>query len=136
MKENKTQFFISDKPIDLQDIASNIEEPLEMPIDWEEATKPHTISFDCEVPKETADWFKEQMEEMNKESVKFTEHYMKSAIEMVENFIQTVGIFFKTPDKEIEDRAKIMLISYIFNAFCKGWNDCFDINVKREKKNI
>ena len=119
MKENKKQFFFSDKPIDLADIT-----PLEM--EYPEKT------FSPE-PKETADWFKKQMEEMNKESVKFTEHYMKSAIEMVENFIQTVGIFFETPDKEIEDRAKTMLISYIFNAFCKGWNDCFDYNVKHIK---
>ena len=129
--KTKTQFFFSDKPIDLADII-----PLET--EYPEDTfspEPKTITmyFDCEMPKETADWFKEQMEEMNKESVKFTEHYMKSAIEMVENFIQTVGIFFETPDKEIEDRAKTMLISYIFNAFCKGWNDCFDYNVKHIK---
>ena len=132
--DNNKKIYFSDKPIDLSKIETITDESLEMPINWEEATKPHTISFDCEVPKETADWFKEQMEEMNKESIKLTEHYMKSAIEMVENFMQTVGIFFETPDKDIEDRAKTMLISYIFKAFCKGWNDCFDINVKHEKK--
>ena len=92
-----------------------------------------TMSFTREMSEEAADWFKKQMEELNKENVRLTEHYMKSAIEMVENFIQTVGVFFETPDKDIEDRAKAMLISYIFNAFCKGWNDCFDINVKHEK---
>lgn len=127
----KLQFYFSDKPIDLADIT-----PLETEYP-EETLSPEpkeiTMSFDCELPKETADWFKKQMEEMNKESVKLTEHYMKSAIKMVENFIQTVGVFFETPDKDIEDRAKTMLISYIFNAFCKGWNDCFDRNVKHIK---
>lgn len=132
--KKKKQFYFSDKPIDLADIISlETEYPEET---FSPEPKTITMSFDCEMPKKTADWFKEQMEEMNKESVKLTEHYMKNAIEMVENFIQTVGIFFETPDKDIEDRAKSMLISYIFNAFCKGWNDCFDINVKHEKKNI
>ena len=127
----KTQFFISDKPIDLADIT-----PLET--EYPEKTfssepKEITMSFDCKVSEETAEFFKKQMKELTEESVRLTEHYMKSAIEMVENFIQTVGVFFETPDKDIEDRAKTMLISYIFNAFCKGWNDCFDINVKHNK---
>lgn len=132
--KKKKQFYFSDKPIDLADIT-----PIEMERQEEEFSqepKEITTSFTCEVSEETADWFKKQMEKLNEENVRLTEHYMKSAIEMVENFIQTVGVFFETPDKDIEDRAKTMLISYIFNAFCKGWNDCFDINVKHEKKNI
>lgn len=127
----KKQFYFSDKPIDLADIT-----PLET--EYPEKTfspepKTITMSFDCKMPKETAEAFKKQIEELNKESVKLTEHYMKSAIEMVENFMKTFGIFFETPDKDIEDRAKTMLISYIFNAFSKGWNDCFDYNVKHNK---
>ena len=57
----------------------------------------------------------------------------KNHLRVFTSFSGYDSLFFETPDKEIEDRAKTMLISYIFNAFCKGWNDCFDRNVKHIK---
>lgn len=125
--KKKKQFYFSDKPIDLQDIASNIEEPLEMPIDWEEATKPHTISFDCEVPKETADWFKKQMEELQEKEKEILEKYAQIAKENAEYYIKVMEY---TPNGE---ERKQLLESVIMHSLCKGWNDCFDINVKHNK---
>lgn len=125
--KTKKQFYFSDKPIDLQDIASNIEEPLEMPIDWEEATKPHTISFDCEVPKETADWFKKQMEELHEKENEILEKYSKIAKWNAEYYLHVIN------DTEKDEDRKQILESVIMHSLCKGWNDCFDTNVKREK---
>lgn len=126
--KTKTQFFFSDKPIDFSEIASNTEEPLEMPIDWEEATKPHTISFDCEVPKETAEFFKKQMEELQEKENEILEKYAQIAKENAEYYIKVMEY---TPNGE---ERKQLLESVIMHSLCKGWNDCFDINVKHEKK--
>lgn len=128
--KNKKQFYISDKPIDLAKIETITDESLEMPIDWEEATKPHTISFDCEVPKETAESFKKQMEELQEKENEILEKYAKIAKENAEYYIKVMEY---TPDGE---ERKELLESVIMHSLCKGWNDCFDINVKHEKKNI
>ncbi len=81
--DNNKKFFFSDKPIDLSKIETITGESLETSIDLEEATKPHTISFDREVPKETAEFFKKQMEELNKANVRLTEHYKNGAEENI-----------------------------------------------------
>lgn len=125
--KNKKQFYISDKPIDLQDIASNIEEPLEMPIDWEEATKPHTISFDCEVPNETAEFFKKQMGELQEKENEILDAYR--------NFAKfNASYYLPVFDTLVGEEQKFKLLEdIILKAMCKGWNDCFDLNVKHNK---
>lgn len=130
MKENKTQFFISDKPIDLSEIEPITAKSLETSIDWEEATKPHTISFDCEVQKETADFFKKQMEELQEKENEILDAYRKNA-----KF--NASYYLPVFDTLVEEEQKFKLLEdIILKAMCKGWNDCFDINVKHEKKNI
>jgi hypothetical protein len=124
MKENKTQFFISDKPIDLQEIASNIEVPLEMPRD---CGKLHTITFDCKATKETADWFKKQMDELQEKENEILEKYAQIAKENAEYYIKVLEY---TPNGE---ERKQLLESVIMHSLCKGWNDCFDYNVKHNK---
>lgn len=127
----KTQFYFSDKPIDLADIT-----PLEM--EFPEKTfspepKTITMSFDCKMPKETADWFKEQMDELNKEAKKLEDLYVSIAKYNADNLFP---LLFKShlPEKtDSDDKAKELLSAIIFNALCKGWNDCFDRNVKHIK---
>lgn len=127
MSDKKKQFFFSDKPIDLAKIETITGESLETSIDWEEATKPHTISFDCEVPKETADFFKKQMEELQEKENEILEKYAKIAKENAEYYIKVMEY---TPNGE---ERKQLLESVIMHSLCKGWNDCFDINVKHTK---
>lgn len=125
MSENKKQFFFSDKPIDLADIT-----PLEM--EYPEKTfspepKEITMSFDCEIPQETADWFKKQMEELHKKENEILEKYAQIAKENAEYYIKVMEY---TPNGDVR---KELLESVIMYSLCKGWNDCFDINVKHEK---
>lgn len=123
MKENKTQFFISDKPIDLQEIASNIEEPLEMPRDCGEHL---TITFDCKATKETADWFKKQMEELQEKENEILEQYRKIAKWNARYFLHIIN-------ELKEENREFVMEKVIMDALCRGWNDCFDYNVKHNK---
>lgn len=123
----KTQFFFSDKPIDLSKIETITDESLETSIDWEEATKPHTISFDCKVPKETADFFKKQMEELQEKENEILDAYRKIA-----KF--NASYYLPVFDTLVGEEQKLKLLEdVILKAMCKGWNDCFDINVKHNK---
>lgn len=125
--KTKKQFFFSDKPIDLAKIETITDESLETSIDWGEATKPHTISFDCEVPKETADFFKKQMEELHEKENEITDAYRKIA-----KF--NASYYLPVFDTLVEEEQKFKLIEdIILKAMCKGWNDCFDVNVKHNK---
>lgn len=125
--KTKKQFYFSDKPIDLSKIETITGESLEMPIDWEEATRPHTISFDCEVPKETADWFKKQMEELQEKENELLDAYRKFA-----KF--NASYYLPVFDTLVEEEQKFKLLEdIILKSMCKGWNDCFDINVKQNK---
>lgn len=125
--KTKKQFFFSDKPIDLSKIETITDESLEMPIDWEEATKPHTISFDCEMPKETADFFKKQMEELQEKENEILDAYR--------NFAKfNASYYLPVFDTLVEEEQKFKLLEdIILKAMCKGWNDCFDLNVKHSK---
>ena len=126
--DNNKKIYFSDKPIDMSKIETITDESLEMPIDWEEATKPHTISFDCEVPKETADFFKKQMEELQEKESEILDAYR--------NFAKfNASYYLPVFDALVEEEQKFKLLEdIILKAMCKGWNDCFDINVKQEKK--
>lgn len=124
--KNKKQFYFSDKPIDLANII-----PLET--EYPEKTfspepKTITMSFDCEMPKETADWFKEQMEELQEKENKILEKYSKIAKWNAEYYLHVIN------DTEKDEDRKQILESVIMLSLCKGWNDCFDINVKHEKQ--
>lgn len=128
MKENKTQFFFSDKPIDFADIT-----PLET--EYPEETfspepKEITMSFDCEMPKETAEFFKKQMEELQEKENEILGKYSKIAKWNAEYYLHVIN------DTEKDEDRKQILESVIMLSLCKGWNDCFDVNVKHEKKNI
>ena len=134
MSENKKQFFFSDKPIDLADITT-----LEM--EYPEKTfstepKEITMSFDCEMSEETADWFKKQMEELDKEAKMLEDLYMAIAKNSADNLFPSLFKNHLPENKDSDDKAKEVLSAIIFNSLCKGWNDCFDYNVKHEKKNI
>lgn len=121
----KKQLFFSDKAIDLSKIETITDESLETSIDWEEATKPHTISFDCEVPKETADFFKKQMEELQEKENEILDAYRKFA-----KF--NASYYLPVFDTLVEEEQKFKLLEdIILKAMCKGWNDCFDVNVKK-----
>ena len=124
MKGNKTQFYFSEKPIDLQDIASNIEEPLEMPRDCGEL---HTITFDCKATKETAEFFKRQMEELEAEEKKILDKYRDIAKSNAEHYAPILNKLAS------EESQKELLEYIILFALCNGWNDCFDYNVKHNK---
>lgn len=126
----KTQFYFSDKPIDWSKIETITDESLETSIDLEEATKPHTISFDCEVSKETADFFKRQMEELEAEERKILDKYRDIAKSNAEYYAPILN-------KLSSEESKKELLQYIIQfALCKGWNDCFDYNVKHKKHRI
>lgn len=88
------------------------------------------MSFDCEMPKETADWFKKQMEELQEKENEILEKYSKIAKWNAEYYLHVIN------DTEKDEDRKQILESVIMHSLCKGWNDCFDINVKHEKKNI
>ena len=125
MKENKTQFFISDKPIDLANIT-----PLET--EYPEKTfspepKEITMSFGCKVSEETADFFKKQMEELETEEKKILDKYGKIAKDNAEHYMPILNAL------ESEESQKELLEYIIQFALCKGWNDCFDYNVKHNK---
>lgn len=127
MSENKKQFFFSDKPIDLADIT-----PIEM--EYPEKTfspEPNeiTMSFDCKVSEETAEFFKKQMEELQEKENEILEKYSKIAKKNAEYYLHVIN------DAEKDEDRKQILESVIMHSLCKGWNDCFDINVKHEKKN-
>ena len=123
--KTKKQFYFSDKPIDLTDIT-----PLEMEYP-EKAFSPEpkeiTIQFDVVVPKETAEFFKKQMEELQEKEDEILEKYAQIAKENAEYYIKAMEY---TPNVDVR---KELLESVIMNSLCKGWNDCFDINVKHEK---
>lgn len=126
MSGNKKQFFFSDKPIDLADIT-----PIEM--EYPEKTfspepKEITMSFDCKVSEETAVWFKKQMEELQEKENKILEKYSKIAKWNAEYYLHVIN------DTEKDEDRKQILESVIMHSLCKGWNDCFDINVKHEKQ--
>lgn len=120
------EFYFTDKPIDLADIT-----PLEM--EYPEKTfsqepKEITTSFTCKVSKETAEFFKKQMEELEAEEKKILEKYRKIAKDNAEHYLPYIN---KLESKESQKE----LLEYIIQfALCKGWNDCFDVNVKHEKK--
>lgn len=88
------------------------------------------MSFDCKIPKETADLFMKQMEEWQEKENEILEKYAQIAKENAEYYIKVMEY---TPNGE---ERKQLLESVIMHSLCKGWNDCFDINVKHEKKNI
>lgn len=122
----KTQFYFSDKPIDLADIT-----PLETEYPDETFSpepKEITMSFDCKVSEETAEFFKKQMEELEAEEKKILEKYRKIAKENAEYYIKVMEY---TPNGE---ERKQLLESVIMHSLCKGWNDCFDVNVKHKKQ--
>lgn len=128
--KTKKRLYFSDKPIDLSKIETITDESWETSIDWEEATKPHTISFDCKATKETAEFFKRQMEELEAEEKKILDKYRDIAKYNAEYYAPILN-------KLASEESQKELLEYIIRfALCKGWNDCFDINVKHEKKNI
>ena len=126
MSENKKQFFFSDKPIDLTDIT-----PLEMEYS-EKAFSPEpkeiTIQFDCGVSEETAEFFKKQMEELHEKESEIRKTYGKIAKYNAEYYMPILR------DIVNDETRTELLESIILHAICKGWNDCFDINVKHEKQ--
>lgn len=125
MNDKKTQFYISDKPIDLADIT-----PLET--EYPEETfspepKEITMSFDCKVSEETADFFKKQMEELQEKENEILDAYRKFA-----KF--NASYYLPVFDTLVGEEQKFKLLEdIILKAMCKGWNDCFEINVKHEK---
>lgn len=124
--KTKKQFYISDKPIDLADIT-----PLETEYTDETFSpepKEITMSFDCEMPEETAEFFKKQMEELHEKENEILEKYAQIAKENAEYYIKVMEY---TPNGDVR---KELLESVIMHSLCKGWNDCFDINVKHEKQ--
>lgn len=130
--KTKKQFYFCDKPIDLADIT-----PLETEY-TEKAFSPEpkeiTMSFDCEMSEETADWFKSQMDELNKEEKKLEDLYVSIAKYNADNLFPSLFKSYLPENKDSDDKAKELLSAIIFSALCKGWNDCFDINVKHEKQ--
>jgi hypothetical protein len=126
MKENKKQFYFSDKPIDMADIT-----PLETEYPKKTLSpepKKITMSFDCVMSEETANWFKKQMEELQEKENEILEKYAQIAKENAEYYIKVMEY---TPNGE---ERKKLLESVIMHSLCKGWNDCFDYNVKRENQ--
>lgn len=120
------EFYFSDKPIDLADIT-----PLET--ECQEKTfspepKEITMSFECEMPKETADFFKKQMEELQEKENEIRKTYGKIAKYNAEYYMPILR------DIVNDETRTELLESIILHAICKGWNDCFDINVKHEKQ--
>lgn len=124
--KTKKQFYFSDKPIDLADIT-----PLET--EYPEKTfspepKEIKMSFDCKFPKETAEFFKKQMEELQEKENEILDAYRKFA-----KF--NASYYLPVFDTLVEEEQKFKLLEdIILKAMCKGWNDCFDVNVKHEKK--
>lgn len=124
--KTKKQFYFSDKPIDLADIT-----PLET--EYPEKTfspepKEITISFDCEMSEETADWFKKQIEELQEKENEILEKFCKIAKWNAEYYLHVIN------DTEKDEDRKQILESVIMHSLCKGWNDCFGVNVKHEKQ--
>ena len=124
--KTKKQFYISDKPIDLADIT-----PLETEYP-EETFSPEpkniTMSFDCKIPKETEEWIKEQMKELHEKESEIRKTYGKIAKYNAEYYMPILR------DIVNDETRTEFLESIILHALCKGWNDCFDINVKHEKQ--
>ena len=123
--KKKKQFYFSDKPIDLANIT-----PLET--EYPEKTfspepKEITMSFGCKVSEETADFFKKQMEELETEEKKILDKYGKIAKDNAEHYMPILNAL------ESEESQKELLEYIIQFALCKGWNDCFDYNVKHNK---
>jgi len=126
--KTKKQFYFSDKPIDLADITPLEDEHPEKTFSPE--PKKITMSFDCVMSEETAYFFKKQMEELEAEEKKILDKYGKIAKDNAEHYMPILN------NLSSEESQKELLEYIIQFALCKGWNDCFDINVKREKKNI
>ena len=123
--KNKKQFYFSDKPIDLADITPLETECPEKTFSPE--PKEITMSFDCEMSEETAGWFKKQMEELQEKENEILEKYSKIAKWNAEYYLHVIN------DTEKDEDRKLILESVIMNSLCKGWNDCFDHNVKHIK---
>lgn len=123
--DNNKKIYFNNKPIDLADIT-----PLEIKCPektFSPEPKEITMSFECKMPKETADWFKKQMEELQEKENEILDAYRKFA-----KF--NASYYLPVFDTLVEEEQKFKLLEdIILKAMCKGWNDCFDLNVKHKK---
>lgn len=124
--KTKKQFYFSDKPINLANIT-----PLET--EYPEITsspepKEITMSFDCEMPKETTEFFKKQMEELQEKENEILGRYRYVARLNARYYLP---ILKSLASDEVKEE---LLEDIILKTLCKGWNDCFEINVKHNKE--
>ena len=127
--DKKVMFFVGDKPIDLNEATSLTDEPMVMPQeDGNDFKNPIELSFDCVVPKEKVEWIRQQAEELEAKEKEILGRY---------RYVARLNARYYLPILQslASDEAKEELLEdIILKAMCKGWNDCFDINVKHEKK--
>lgn len=118
----KPTFFFGEKPIDMPEITElndsmQEESKDEVPMETE-------ISFDCKVPKETMEWINKQAVEMKKKENIILARYSTIARWNAEYYLPILQQLAS------EDAKLELLEDIIVKAICKGWNDCFGVNVK------
>lgn len=79
------------------------------------------VEFTTKLTKENLEWFKKQLKELDEISEGFKKKYEQLAQETA---IQNLPLLEKSESKQK------YLTELILVAICKGWNDCFDYNVK------
>lgn len=93
----------------------------------EETPKKIEISFDlkdCKVSKETMDFLKKQSEELEAKENKILGIYRRVAKSSARYYLPIMEQLAS------EDGKLELLEEVIMKSICKGWNDCFDWNVK------
>lgn len=90
----------------------------------EEVPKKIEFSFDCKVSKETMDFLRKQAKELEEKENRILGIYRRVAKSSARYYLPIMEQLAS------EDGKLELLEEVIMKSICKGWNDCFDWNVK------
>lgn len=124
MAENNKYDKVVFIPKDEFKLSEQVEEVTKKVEEVEEVPKKIELSFDCKVSKETMDFFKKQSEELEAKENKIIGIYRRVAKFNARYYLPIM-------EQLASEDAKLELLEeVILKSICKGWNDCFDCNVK------
>lgn len=79
------------------------------------------VEFTCDPSKEFLDWMKAQSKELDEKSKRIENIYKQLSDEIASSHLNIL---------EASENKEEYLAGLIQTALCKGWNDCFEYNVK------
>ena len=81
------------------------------------------VEFTCNPSKEFLDWMKAKSKELEDASKRIENIYKQLSDEIASSHLNIL---------ESSENKEEYLASLIQTALCKGWNDCFEYNVKHK----